>query len=477
MKILVGSWFALPRLSREAFAALMKEGVVYDKALGFKLDAATDMESAIATIRAATGEEVMLSVRCFVCVRGGTVILGDNKRIRDLRPKDQSVGISGLCKIKRTFSRRYEGNILRIKAAGMLPIETTPEHPILVTRSRTTRRGKGRLHPQSIAFESTHWKEAGEIVPKRDADEGDYVLIPRVPGRIDEDTLDLRQFTGPMGERRRIGKNVPLQIPLSTETSWLLGIYVARGFRSSTGACFPFGHDETRLHEKLVEIGKALGYAPSTIRSRTLAIIPSRRLLRALSEWCGRDAEHKKIPDFVLFHKDLNVLKAFLDGYSGGEGRYSGNLLSMSTTSRILALQIQLLGARLGSFIAVSRSRRGQAIIEDRSAASGQKYELRRRPRSKQSYARVTERGIITPVRRIESVPFGGNVYNIETEDNTYLVCNAVVHNCGAEACPGCPYGETCDRAKVSPLCLCEKHAPELNVYGLYEKTFADSIS
>jgi hypothetical protein len=67
VKILVGAWFVLPRLGRDAFAALMKQGVVYDKSLGFKLDAATDLESAVATIRSATGEAVELSVRCFVC--------------------------------------------------------------------------------------------------------------------------------------------------------------------------------------------------------------------------------------------------------------------------------------------------------------------------------------------------------------------------------------------------------------------------
>jgi hypothetical protein len=46
---------------------------------------------------------------------------------------------------------------------------------------------------------------------------------------------------------------------------------------------------------------------------------------------------------------------------------------------------------------------------------------------------------------------------------------------CGEAACPGCPYIELCDRRKVSPLCLCEKHSPEKDVYELYQKTYADS--
>jgi hypothetical protein len=68
-KILVGGWFDLPRLGRDVFAVLMKQGVVYDRSLGFKLDSATDLQAAVRTLRAATGEEVDLALRCYVCGR------------------------------------------------------------------------------------------------------------------------------------------------------------------------------------------------------------------------------------------------------------------------------------------------------------------------------------------------------------------------------------------------------------------------
>ncbi|MDA4121892.1 MAG: hypothetical protein OK456_01775 [Thaumarchaeota archaeon] len=67
MKILIGSWFYLPRMGSEVFSAMMKEGVVYDKKLGFKLDPATDLELAVRTISAGLGDEVELTVRCFLC--------------------------------------------------------------------------------------------------------------------------------------------------------------------------------------------------------------------------------------------------------------------------------------------------------------------------------------------------------------------------------------------------------------------------
>jgi hypothetical protein len=69
VKVLIGSWFNLPRLGRDEFTLLMRQGVKYDRAMGFKMDGDTDLDSALRTIRSATGEEVELAVRCFLCGR------------------------------------------------------------------------------------------------------------------------------------------------------------------------------------------------------------------------------------------------------------------------------------------------------------------------------------------------------------------------------------------------------------------------
>jgi len=67
MKVLLGSWFTLPRLGTAAFSALMKQGVKYDRALGFRLDVDTDLGSAMTTLRSALGEDVELDLRCIEC--------------------------------------------------------------------------------------------------------------------------------------------------------------------------------------------------------------------------------------------------------------------------------------------------------------------------------------------------------------------------------------------------------------------------
>lgn len=67
MNVLVGGWFSLPRIGREVFSQLMRCGVEYDRDLGFRMTAQTDIESAVGVISSAIGGEIDLSVRCFIC--------------------------------------------------------------------------------------------------------------------------------------------------------------------------------------------------------------------------------------------------------------------------------------------------------------------------------------------------------------------------------------------------------------------------
>ena len=66
-RVVMGGWFDLPRLGSEAWSALVRrQGVAYDKSMGFKFDSGTDLPAAVATLRSA-GVEVELVLRCFVC--------------------------------------------------------------------------------------------------------------------------------------------------------------------------------------------------------------------------------------------------------------------------------------------------------------------------------------------------------------------------------------------------------------------------
>src|SRR6266852_6370321 len=259
-------------------------------------------------------------------------------------------------------------------------------------------------------FSNLHWKEAESLLPKKEGAEGDYLFVPRVPGSLTHTTLSLGEFTNSNGRRVCISRHFPLEMPLNTETAWLLGLYIAEGFSSSTSACFSLNHDEKDLQQRIIDIGKAIGYSPKKYRSptSTVVVIPSRILARALRTWCGRGARNKRIPDFVAFHKNLAILRALLEGYIAGDGYKSRNISYMGTTSKVLALQLQLLAARLGLFLSINRVKSGASVINGRPIKGGPDggYVMETRPRSNQSYAKVTELGILTPVRMVETIPF-----------------------------------------------------------------------
>ncbi|MGA7862160.1 MAG: deaminase, partial [Thermoplasmata archaeon] len=165
-------------------------------------------------------------------------------------------------------------------------------------------------------------------------------------------------------------------------------------------------------------------------------------LARALPAWCGHLAPNKRIPDFVLYHKDLSILEAFLDGYSRGDGgwaRTSGkstepDQLQISTTSRLLALQVQLAYARLGRYAAVYNNHHaGKSTIQGRAVDVNEAYTVRFSPRN--SNIRVYEKEnhlfFMLPIRAVTREHFEGPVYNLEAPaDNTYLVSNIISHNC-----------------------------------------------
>lgn len=68
MRIVVGAWFKLPRLGTDAFSSLMKQGVRYDRQMGFMLGPDTDVESVVKTLGRVLREDVDLQVRCFICL-------------------------------------------------------------------------------------------------------------------------------------------------------------------------------------------------------------------------------------------------------------------------------------------------------------------------------------------------------------------------------------------------------------------------
>ena len=294
---------------------------------------------------------VHLETAC--CVPPDTVLLGDNKPISEYSPGDVTSGVSGLAKVVKTFDREYAGQLIEVTGRGMLPILLTPEHPVL-TASRLIRSGKGEY------LAGTAWKKAGELASAPPVKvkgrfvfptgAHDCLLIPRIKGYVGLAAVPLAPYTTRRGlailEGR--GEAPPLEFPLTPETAWLLGLFVAEGWTTKNhDIFFSLGKDERALARRVSKSVRMLGYNPQ-VRERDTSLVvrfSSSILARALREWCGHLAEHKKIPDFLLYHRRPNLLRAFLQGYLRGDGSVTLDKLGTvfdraSTTSRILALNL-----------------------------------------------------------------------------------------------------------------------------------------
>jgi len=378
-----------------------------------------------------------MNLEACACLRGDTLLLGDNKPISEYVVGDTVVGMHQLNRVGETFVREYDGDMIKVKAKGILPISLTPEHPLLViTADNRPNRRSRNLRPE--------WKHARDLKERHNRpsySKGDYLLLPRVTGTVNIRELDLSKVASRKGLRHKIRR-----FPINSTTAWLLGIYVAEGYSSGRRIYFALHSKEVGLARRIRTILESLGVS-TTIRNQEgeqgiVVDCCSTILARALPSWCGRHAPNKRIPDFVLYHEDLGILEAFLDGYSSGDGGWARNSsktgelnqLQLSTTSRLLALQEQLAYARLGRYASVynNQHRRGMKI-QGRRVVAKEAYTVRFSPSNTniRVYEKENHLFFMLPVRSISREHYKGPVYNLEAPgDNTYLVSNVISHNC-----------------------------------------------
>jgi len=375
-----------------------------------------------------------------ICVKPDTIILGDNKPIEELSAGSRSIGQGGgLVQVHQRMRRPYHGHLVRIRPRYLEPVVTTPEHPVKVVRKNVLRYncGRRRGHCHSYRFE---W------VPAQEVQRGDWVVVPRLRHRDSPRYLDLQKFNQSDSPNYRRGLR---SLPLTTETAWLLGLYVAEG---SVGGrtqnpyiTFTLHRRERPISDRLSSIFRLLGYKttilyPKNRNSMEVRVVCA-ALARALPAFFGRHAREKSVPDFILSAPE-EIKAAFLRGLIAGDGYIKGNKVHFHASSKTLALQTQLLVASLGGMVGISYVKPYPREIRGRAVVSGDSWQLRG---SSKALARIFEYKheggdiehvivrddhLLVPVKTVEREFFVGTVYNIATADETYLVSNAVVHNC-----------------------------------------------
>ncbi len=375
-----------------------------------------------------------------ICVKPDTLILGDNKPISQLVENNYAIGSGGsLVKIKNTMNRQYNGEIIKINPMYLEPITTTPEHPIRIVKKECFRHDCMQYKTKIGDFK-LGW------VPAKDVKRGDFVVVPKLTHNQITKKINLNEFNQINSKGYRGGL---LSLPINKDTAWLLGLYVAEGCIGgkvkNPYINFTINKKETHLLEKITSTFKALGYKTGVIHYNDRNSIEVRvvcaALARALPSLVGKGAINKHIPDFIMF-SPVEIKIEFLRGLFEGDGYIKGNKVHFHTSSKTLTLQVQLLTASLGGILGISyvkpyirEIRGGKVISKDSWQLRGTSKSLGKifgyeHKGAEISHVIYRDNHILVPVKSIEGEKYNDMVCNIETEDETYLVSNAIVHNC-----------------------------------------------
>lgn len=376
-----------------------------------------------------------------ICFKPGTLILGANKNIEDIETGDTVLGMDGTRELVKTiYTNDFSGKLSVINPMYLEPIVATPNHPILVVRKENMRFKCGQFKKPENRSLILGW------VPADNVKGGDFVVVPKIKRKpVSKVSLDGYNKLDSRSYRRGLRN-----IEITPEFAWVLGLYVAEGHTNKLQVGnevihFTLNSKETEYANRVKKYFASIGYKTSIRFPDGKNIIDvsvsCTALSRALRDWCGTKAPIKKIPEFIMYGEN-EVRVSFLRGLFAGDGYIKGNKVHLHSTSKILILQSQLLLTSLGAMVGISYTKPYPRILRGKILKSKDSWQLRGaspelakifgyRYRGKSIAHHFEDNNFIyLPVKSVGTEKYDGPVYNFETTNHTYIVSNAVVHNC-----------------------------------------------
>lgn len=436
------------------------------------------------------------------CFPAGQLVVTKSgmKDIADIVVGDQVLGHDGeLHPVCRTMRRSYTGPVVKLKPALVPAITATPEHPFLVIRGRV------RVRPAGLEFFKPgmdgvkQWDWTPQWVEAQELKLGDFVLIPRVKAK--GASLDLRvsdyllpetlweedqlvyssqRTTREGGRRRSTTLPIPASIQLSSNFLRWCGLYIAEGFTESArlkrrgATSLALGATETHLLRQaevaLAELGLPSYTKPNSRGASTILWTSSIPFGQVMSTWFGAGAWHKRFPWWV-FDLPLAQKQQLIASMMDGDGCRSPRGDNYRTASLELAYQLTLLLASIGQPASVtSWTQEGSFGIQSINNVRFLKQSQRHGWHLDNEYMWV-------PIKRLESLPFEGEVYNLEVEGSqSYTVGLASVHNCQG-AMPGLEAAYAYLRAFHGPVLLVATEVCSATYFPAPQNDLGNSIS
>ena len=378
------------------------------------------------------------------CALPNEIIPGSYKQIIDFNVGDKVIQSDGhFGNVTNIILNTYSGDMIVIKPRMLLPIQITPEHPVLTAKIIKNHKTDRVLD----YIPELNWVSA------KDIKHGDYLVMPKYKNEILITEINLSNYI----ERRiqNIFKKKLENVSIDSDLLYVFGLYLAEGSirdKENSGITFSFNEKETDLIEKVQRvILDKFGYHLSInhhYEDHAIQIsCTSFPLAVYFESQFGRGALNKKIPQWIL---DLpkEQLMWFLKGFIAGDGCVlfskdtKTNILSMCTSSKVLGMQLQLAMTKFDILLPILRNKRENekfkfkekiVHVRDRYVLSTRRtniFNLNGIASNSKVIYHEDENNFYVPVAKTEKISYSGDVCNLTTENNTYLISNAVVHNC-----------------------------------------------
>jgi Fe-S cluster assembly protein SufB len=331
-----------------------------------------------------------------------------------------SAGVEALVSAVRR--RTYAGAMLKVVPVSVgNAFEVTPEHPVLAMRAAVWH-GTGWVMDEA-AFHTADpdWIPAGELRT------GDLICFPVAAKQVDHPEI-------------------------SDSLLRFLGYYLAEGsaFRNGVSnvptVSLSFHIDE---HDKIDDartLMTSLAGKPARVyrvpsKHEARVYVYSADLMELCLKYCGSGSSSKRL------HGDLMEVpptrqRLLVETYLLGDGNRTARkgdrvLVRAASTSRTLAFQLQEILARMGTYAGINvRKAFDEVMPSGRLISHREAYVVHFAENRGNKYVWFDEGRNCwwVPIRKIESRPYDGWVYNLEMESapNAYLARGFAVHNCTA---------------------------------------------
>ncbi len=361
------------------------------------------------------------------CPTGELVSLGDSMVPIESVVAGQHVMNSGgvEAEVSATRRRSYTGPMLKVVPVSVgNAFELTPEHPVwAMRRSQAQIWRKHGFVMDEAALHTTEpeWIPAGELKVN------DLICFPVVSKQLDHPEIsdELLRFLGyylAEGSAFRNGvSNVPT-VTLSFHIEERALIDDARQLMSSLSGKQAGVFENPKMHEARV-------------------YVYSEPLMELCLRYCGSGSSTKRLAA-ELMELPPERQRLLLDTYLLGDGNRTTvkpgrTVIRSGTTSRTLAYQLQEIWARLGRYAGIQVRKAFRETMPDGREISHQDLYvlgLMEEVAQRQVWFDAGRNCFWVPIRKIESRPYDGWVYNLEmaSAPNAYLARGFAVHNCTA---------------------------------------------